>query len=39
MVDFGSGPVKEHIDNSVFIIPTIIIIFLVGKLGLEDINA
>ena len=31
MVEFGSGPVKENIDNTVFIIPGIIIVFLVGK--------
>ena len=31
MVEFGSGPVKEHIDNTVFIIPGIIIVVLVGK--------
>jgi len=30
MVEFGSGPVKENIDNTVFIIPGIIIVFLVG---------
>lgn len=30
MVDFGSGPVKEHIDNTVFIVPAIIIVALVG---------
>ncbi|CAL1539689.1 unnamed protein product [Lymnaea stagnalis] len=30
MVEFGSGPVKETIDNTVFIIPGIIIVLLVG---------
>ena len=32
MVEFGSGPVKEHIDNTVFIVPGIIIVILVGKI-------
>lgn len=31
MVDYGSGPVKESIDNTVFIIPGIIVICLVCK--------
>ena len=34
MVEFGSGPVKEHIDNTVFIVPGIIIVVLVGKAAL-----
>lgn len=31
MVEIGSGPIKESIDNTVFIVPGIIIGFLVGK--------
>ena len=31
MVEFGSGPIKESIDNTVFIIPGIIIGALVCK--------
>lgn len=30
MVDYGSGPVKESIDNTVFIFPGIIVICLVS---------
>lgn len=30
MVEFGKGPVQEGIDNSLFIIPGIIIVILVG---------
>ena len=31
MVEFGSGPIKESIDNTVFIVPGIIIGALVCK--------
>ena len=31
MVDYGSGPIKESIDNTVFIVPGIIIGCLFGK--------
>jgi len=30
MVEYGSGPVRENIDNTVFIIPGIIVILLIG---------
>jgi len=30
MVEYGSGPIKENIDNTVFIIPGIIVIILIG---------
>uniref|UniRef100_A0A0B6Y8D1 Small integral membrane protein 15 n=1 Tax=Arion vulgaris TaxID=1028688 RepID=A0A0B6Y8D1_9EUPU len=30
MVEFGSGPIKETIDNTVFIIPGIVVVLLVG---------
>ncbi|KAL3885549.1 hypothetical protein ACJMK2_025613 [Sinanodonta woodiana] len=39
MVDIGSGPVKESIDNTVFIIPGIIIGFLVTYVNYKIVSS